>query len=150
MDFQIEPAADSIDSTRATDHGTQHGRLTPARQTVVHILKSTQRALTHHEIEQQARAEGIQFDRVTLYRALEWLVNNDYAHKVAAEDRVWRFSAARSQSHEQAYFHCTQCGGVFCLDVTPAQVTINLPAGFKARRTEIMIQGECQQAGCKA
>lgn len=150
MDSQIDSSTDALDSVPGSEHPAQHGRLTPARQTVVRILKATQRALTHHEIEQQARGEGIQFDRVTLYRALEWLVSNDYAHKVAAEDRIWRFSAARGNAREQAYFHCTTCGSVYCLDVVPGQVAAALPEGFKARRSELMIQGECQQAACKA
>jgi Fur family ferric uptake transcriptional regulator len=50
-------------------------------------------ALSHHDVEAGMREIGEHFDRVTLYRVLEWLVVQGLAHKVAAEDRSWRFNA---------------------------------------------------------
>ncbi len=126
---------------------TTSGRLTPARQTVIDILKATRQALTHHEIERQARASGVRFDRVTLYRALDWLVVNGIAHKVAAEDRVWRFNAARSNGREQIHFQCTSCATVHCLDTPEQAITMHAPAGFRIERTEIMLRGTCASCG---
>ena len=80
MDLQIDSATDNIETSGETEIGSP-GRITPARQTVLQILKATHLALTHHEIEQQAKAKGVQFDRVTLYRALEWLVTKELAHR---------------------------------------------------------------------
>jgi len=149
MDFQTDTAKDNIDTSTATEAttGLPTGRLTPARQTVLQILKDTDRALTHHEIEQQARDKGVQFDRVTLYRALEWLVTKDLANKVAAEDRIWRFSIARDASRGQAYFHCSGCGTVYCVDM-PSLQGLRLPEGFKVQRAELMLRGECGKATC--
>ncbi len=149
MDFQTDRVTETSEVGEIVEAPTlSGGRLTPARQTVLQILKGTNLALTHHEIEHQAREKGVQFDRVTLYRALEWLVTKDLAHKVAAEDRVWRFSAARDGSRDQAYFHCTNCGAVYCLEVAPLQQPAVVPEGFKAHRTEIMLRGECAQPTC--
>ena len=119
------------------------GRLTPARQTVIDILNATRQALTHHEIESQARSSGVRFDRVTLYRALDWLVVQGIVHKVAAEDRVWRFNAIRSSHTDQAHFHCTRCGAVECLDHTDARLPVSAPAHYKTERAEIMLHGVC-------
>jgi Fur family transcriptional regulator, ferric uptake regulator len=146
MDFQIDNATDNIETSGETESGSP-GRITPARQTVLQILKATHLALTHHEIEQQAKAKGVQFDRVTLYRALEWLVTKALANKVAAEDRIWRFSAARDGSQDQAYFHCTTCGEVTCLESASSSAPV-LPAGFRVRRSEVMLRGECGRATC--
>lgn len=148
MDFQIDGSPENADSTSAQEINPIATRLTPARQTVVDILKATEQALTHHEIEQIARGKGVQFDRVTLYRALEWLVSRNLAHKVAAEDRIWRFSAVRVNSDAQAYFHCTTCGGVYCLTPPTSQIVV-LPDGFRPARTEIMVRGVCTKAGCQ-
>lgn len=149
MDFQIDAGPEALDSAPLSADNPSRRRLTPARQTVIRILRGTDRALTHHDIERQARADGIQFDRVTLYRALEWLVNQRLANKVAAEDRVWRFSAAREGELAQAYFHCTACNVVFCLEVPAGDAAIALPDGFRAQRTEIMVRGECGPQDCK-
>lgn len=148
MDFQIDGNPDNADSTTAQEVNPAATRLTPARQTVVDILKATEQALTHHEIEQLARGKGVQFDRVTLYRALEWLVSRNLAHKVAAEDRIWRFSAARARSAAQAYFHCTTCGGVYCL-TPPTSEIVSVPAGFQVVGAEIMIRGVCTKPSCQ-
>ncbi len=147
MDFQIDNATDNIEANGPSETGNPTGRITPARQTVLQILKGTQLALTHHEIEQTAKAQGVQFDRVTLYRALEWLVSKELANKVAAEDRIWRFSAARGGSLEQAYFHCTTCGEVTCLEASGVSVPA-LPAGFRVKRSEVMLRGKCARPTC--
>jgi len=151
MDFHPDTASNPVETSASPSvaaPSVSSGRLTPARQTVLQILKATDRALTHHEIEQQAREKGVQFDRVTLYRALEWLVTKELANKVAAEDRIWRFSAARDDSHGQAYFHCTACGAVYCIDMPVDMKSIALPAGFKAQRTELMVRGDCGRGNC--
>lgn len=143
MDLQTTSRSDSDASVDAPAAAAATGRLTPARQAVIEILKATRQALTHHEIERQARANGVRFDRVTLYRALDWLVANGIAHKVAAEDRVWRFSTARANARHQAHFHCGTCGTVHCVDFPSHEISIALPSGFRADRTEIMVRGSC-------
>ena len=144
MDSQTDTApAHKGQSAEFSNVPVTSGRLTPARQTVIDILKGTRQALTHHEIERQARANGVRFDRVTLYRALDWLVAKGIAHKVAAEDRVWRFNAARSNSREQVHFQCTTCAAVHCLDAPEHALSLQAPAGFRVERTEIMLRGTC-------
>ena len=56
------------------------------------------------------------FDRVTLYRVLEWLVDNGLAHRVTDAQRVFRFSAAddTAKGHaSHAHFRCEVCARVF-------------------------------------
>ncbi|MSR15675.1 MAG: transcriptional repressor [Gammaproteobacteria bacterium] len=143
MDQQTVSQADTHATIDVPASTPSTGRITPARQAVIEILNGTRLALTHHEIERQARANGIRFDRVTLYRALDWLVANGIAHKVAAEDRVWRFNSARANQRYHAHFHCKECGTVHCVDFPNQEISIPLPADFKAERTEIMLRGTC-------
>jgi Fur family transcriptional regulator, ferric uptake regulator len=95
-----------------------HARATPARERVLDILLAGPRALSHQEIEAAARERGLDFDRVTLYRVLDWLVTQRLAHKIEGRDRVWRFNAVTvtEAEHGHAHFHCTRCGKVFCLE----------------------------------
>ncbi len=124
------------------------GRLTPARSRVLEALLAAPRALTHGELEQQLAAPD-PLDRVTLYRVLDWLVQEGLAHKIAGEDRVWRFNASLSENptraHHHAHFRCTRCGRVFCLESLSTAFALNLPDGFRADAVELTVAGNCPE-----
>ncbi|MFC3107849.1 Fur family transcriptional regulator [Undibacterium arcticum] len=106
-------------------------RVTPARLKVLAALLGARRAFTHQDM-QDAFAD---LDRVTLYRALDCLIEAGLAHKIAGDDRVFRYSAGTDhlergavdadvlttaasmpQQHQHSHFKCTRCAKVFCLD----------------------------------
>jgi Fur family transcriptional regulator, ferric uptake regulator len=124
----------------------RHGRATPARMRVLADLLEAPRALTHGELEQQ---QSHPLDRVTLYRVLDWLVQEGLAHKIAGEDRVWRFNAnaaeAPTHSHRHAHFRCTHCGKVYCLEQIGTACALDLPAGFRAEAVELTVTGCCPE-----
>ncbi|MBI5331057.1 MAG: transcriptional repressor [Betaproteobacteria bacterium] len=124
-------------------------RVTAARAQVLDLLIATPTALTHQEIAQAARAAGAELDRVTLYRVLDWLVEKGLAHKIAADDRVWRFNAlaadapAADRMHEHAHFQCRQCGRLYCLDELHPLFAFSLPQGFRCDHADLTLHGAC-------
>jgi Fur family ferric uptake transcriptional regulator len=137
-------------------------RVTDARLDVLGALLEKQRALTHTEMQDALPA----LDRVTLYRALDCLVDAGLAHKITGEDRVFRFSTGNDLSttmqdrhiqhqHQHGHFTCTQCGQVHCLDSPEdtlslkEQLHASLEAislkGFQSHDIEVTIKGWCQQ-----
>jgi Fur family ferric uptake transcriptional regulator len=124
-------------------------RATRARIDVLTVLLAAHEALTHHDIEARLK-RGDDIDRVTLYRVLEWLVDQGLAHKLAGDDRVWRFSAGgqgepgsgNRSGHAHAHFRCSACGKVVCLDEAKLPA-IPLPDGFRGREVEVTIKGSC-------
>lgn len=123
-------------------------RATPARIAVLRLLENAERALSHREIEE---ALAVGFDRVTLYRVLDWLVESGLGHRITDPDRVFRFSLASpdSVSHsEHAHFRCDACGKVFCLADIPVPAPA-LPAGFAGRAVEYCITGQCARCDHK-
>jgi len=120
-------------------------RATRARIGVLAVLLGADEALSHHDVERRL-ARGHDIDRVTLYRVLEWLTAQGFAHKVASDDRVWRFSAAGhargSTVHTHAHFECSDCGRVICLEEARVP-SIPLPAGFRRREIEVTVKGTC-------
>lgn len=119
-------------------------RVTPARLRVLALLRGASKALSQREVEDALAGEA-PVDRVTLYRVLDWLVEQGFAHKFADEMRIFRFSAA-SHAGEQhgahAHFVCDDCGKVFCLDeVQPAPPP--LPEGFATTQVEYSVHGHC-------
>lgn len=120
-------------------------RVTRQRVEVLAVLLAAPRALTHHEVERRA-GRGHAMDRVTVYRVLEWLVSRGLAHRIAAEDRVWRFNAAGDEpgrGHAHAHFRCNGCGEVICLDAVRARRDIRLPAGYRPQEVELTVKGVC-------
>jgi Fur family ferric uptake transcriptional regulator len=117
-------------------------RVTRPRIEVLAVLLAARRALTHHEIERQVnRALGI--DRVTIYRVLEWLTAGALAHRIADEDRVWRFNAAEAEHERHAHFKCNDCGDVICLDKPVTTRNIALPSGYRPQEVELTVKGLC-------
>ena len=124
-------------------------RLTSPRFAVLSLLLSSDHALSHQEVT-DSLAGQLHVDRVTVYRVLDWLVEQGLAHRIAGEDRVWRFSKSRHPGeveHRHAHFACKQCGQTFCLDNIPAALDVKLPAGYQPEAVELTIRGRCGQ--CK-
>ncbi len=129
-------------------------RLTSPRSAVLTLLQSSDHALSHQEVT-DILAGQLHVDRVTVYRVLDWLVEQGLAHRISGEDRVWRFSmsrpainAARSgksgaEAHRHAHFACKQCGQTFCLESIPAALDVKLPAGYRPEAVELTIRGLC-------
>lgn len=129
-----------LDRIRATG-----ARATPARLAVLALMAGADHAMSHHDVEQALAAQG--FDRVTLYRVLDWAVEIGFAHKIIDADRVWRFSLASATAaahREHAHFRCEACGKVFCLEDIPVQAP-TLPAGFSGKTVEFCITGQCDR-----
>lgn len=127
-----------------TDRGA---RATRSRIDVLATLLAAEEALSHHDIEHRLR-RGHDIDRVTLYRVLEWLTAQGLAHKVASDDRVWRFSSVgRDEASGHAHFQCSACGRIVCLEQARVP-TIALPAGFRRRDVEVTVKGTCD--ACEA
>jgi Fur family ferric uptake transcriptional regulator len=105
-------------------------RVTAARTNVLSTLLTTRAALSHQDIQDTFT----EMDRVTLYRALDCLTEAGLAHKIAVDDRIFRYSAGtehhehadgsthqhrkQQTQHQHGHFKCTRCAKVFCLDDT--------------------------------
>ena len=124
-------------------------RLTQPRVAVMACLLASGRAASHLDIA-GTLADHHAVDRVTVYRVLEWLVNHGIAHRIAGDDRVWRFMinpqqvSARPAAHSHhAHFTCETCGQTFCLDKTVPKVDVKLPKGFRTSEIDLVVRGRC-------
>jgi Fur family ferric uptake transcriptional regulator len=140
------PAAES--AIRATGE-----RLTQPRVAVMACLLASGRAASHLDVA-GALADHHAVDRVTVYRVLEWLVNQGIAHRIAGDDRVWRFminpppvsataAVKAAAHHHHAHFTCEACGQTFCLDKAAPKVDVKLPRGFRTSEIDLVVRGRC-------
>ncbi|HEY8354816.1 MAG TPA: Fur family transcriptional regulator [Methylophilaceae bacterium] len=117
-------------------------RPTANRIAVLEALLRSPHPLTHQELLDTLSISH-DFDRVTLYRILDWLLSNGIVHKIAGDSRAWRFQLnATGAGHRHAHFECSACGRIYCLDeVSPR--TPKLPKGFLAESISLNIKGRC-------
>jgi Fur family transcriptional regulator, ferric uptake regulator len=128
-------------------------RLTQPRVAVLACLLASGSATSHLDVAGML-ADHHAVDRVTVYRVLEWLVKQGIAHRIAGDDRVWRFmvntqtpakSAPSGQHGHHAHFTCQTCGQTFCLDKSAPKVDVKLPKGFRTSEVDLMVRGRCAQ-----
>lgn len=103
-------------------------RATSARVRVLSVLLGAQSACSHQDVQDKLA----DMDRVTLYRALDCLTDAGVAHKIAGDDRVYRYSTGNEHGgadadaldahHPHGHFKCTRCARVFCLDGDDARL----------------------------
>ncbi len=134
---------DALDLARERIRGTG-SRMTAPRMQVLAAMLGANRVLSHHDIE--AMLGAARLDRVTLYRVLDWLVEQRLAHRIAGPDRVWRFSVTGEAHETHAHFQCNRCGKVLCLDELSARkVPLRLPTGCRPERIELTVTGVCAE-----
>ncbi|WP_291521347.1 transcriptional repressor [Acidithiobacillus sp.] len=145
------PLAAEVSDAEATQRLRAIGqRITRLRVAVFKTLLEAEQPLSHPELRQRLEAsERGAIDRVSLYRNLEWLVQIGLAHRITADDRVWRFSARREETATQhPHFHCVSCGQVFCLPESSVPVP-RLPADYSMIEMELVVNGVCAHCGKK-
>ncbi|NLF55291.1 MAG: transcriptional repressor [Thauera phenolivorans] len=123
------------------------GRATRTRIAVIEALQACAHPMSHDELGAALDAAGVAHDRVTLYRALEWLVGQGIATRIAGGERAWRFELRGDDSHRHAHFHCERCGQIVCLEDVAATAAPSLPAGFELERAELVLHGACADCG---
>lgn len=133
-------AAEAIPSLKAIG-----ARVTAPRVQVLDALRGATTPLTHRELLDAVQAAGgLPVDRVTVYRVLDWLVEQGLAAKAADAQGVFRFASAQGQGVHDSHVHfrCSRCGGVFCLKEAPPPRP-RLPRGFLLERMSVDILGQC-------
>jgi Fur family ferric uptake transcriptional regulator len=137
-------------------------RMNATRQRVLSVLRETPHALSHTDIQQalQHDSVGTVLDRVTLYRTLEWLFTTKLIHKIAGEDRVWRFSVIDGCSHQHhceshvdvhqhSHFRCQLCQQLTCIALPDETQKLldrllhSLPNDLHIAHIELAMTGKC-------
>lgn len=120
-------------------------RLTPVRRRVLEILLQEHRALGAYAILDNLREEGFGSQPPVAYRALDFLVTNDLAHKI---ERLNAFIACvrPGKGHAPAFMICRLCDAVAETNSAPAQSALFETAratGFRIERTVVEAEGVC-------
>jgi Fur family zinc uptake transcriptional regulator len=120
-------------------------RLTPVRRRVLEILLEAHRALGAYDVLQRLAAEGFGNQPPVAYRALDFLVENGFAHRIR---RLNAFTACMhpGEAHAPAFLICRACDAVAEAPAAPVRAALDTAAadlGFVIERSNIEALGLC-------
>jgi Fur family zinc uptake transcriptional regulator len=151
-------AASSGAAHHSHDHCEGHGqhldklRLTPGRQVILDMLCAAGRPLGAYEmIDKLADENGRRPAPISVYRALDYLLENGLVHRLATRNAYLACGHRHHQSEPVVFLICETCGKAeeatsTGLDDSLAAVTAS--SRFKPRAAMIEIAGVC--AACAA
>jgi Fur family transcriptional regulator, ferric uptake regulator len=121
--------------------------ITESRKKILELFQSANGALAHADIEKQS---GEHFDRVTIYRTLQTFVEKGIIHTIPTADNSVLYALCKDECsaghHHDNHVHfiCDDCGVTYCLDHVDIPA-IQLPDGFRAKQTDIVMSGVCKE-----
>lgn len=127
-------------------------RLTPVRRKVLEVLLQEHRALGAYAILALLRDAGFGSQPPVAYRALEFLSQNGFVHKI---ERLNAFVACAhpGENHSPAFMICRKCDAVAEAHAAPAKGVLGDAAralGFEIERTVVEAEGVCPACSDKA
>jgi Fur family transcriptional regulator, ferric uptake regulator len=120
-------------------------RPTNARVAVLNTLSEAASALSHPEVLERL-AHYKEFDRVTIYRVLDWLTENHLVHKVVSENRAWKFQFSQHEAaHQHAHLECSACGKLICIHEIEPHFSKPILSKYQVESIDIHLKGICQE-----
>ena len=121
-------------------------KLTPIRKKVLELLLQEHRALGAYAILAMLREQGFSNQPPVAYRALDFLVEHGFAHKI---EKLNAFIACSlpGANHSPAFLICKKCNMVAETQSAPHNISFKETAnstGFQIEQTIIEAQGICQ------
>jgi Fur family transcriptional regulator, zinc uptake regulator len=123
----------------------RRARLTPVRRRALEILLEAHRAMGAYEVLERLGAEGFGKQPPVAYRALDFLVEQGFAHRIR---RLNAFTACMhpGEAHHAAFLICKVCDAVAEAPAGAALVGLEAAAGelgFMIERSNIEALGTC-------
>ncbi|MTH34590.1 transcriptional repressor [Paracoccus limosus] len=120
-------------------------RLTPVRRRVLEILLESHRAMGAYDVLDRLAAEGFGKQPPVAYRALDFLVEHGFAHRVR---RLNAYAACLSEQrdHSPAFLICRSCEQVAEAESSALRAAIHdlgAESGFAVERSTIELLGLC-------
>jgi Fur family zinc uptake transcriptional regulator len=121
-------------------------RLTPIRRQVLSVLLGTHQPLGAYEIMERLAPRGPRPAPITVYRALEFLLDNGLVHRIESRNAFVACIHNHAQADPVVFLICERCGMVG--EAASAEVSSTLrsaarAAGFTPKSPVIEIAGIC-------
>jgi Fur family zinc uptake transcriptional regulator len=121
-------------------------KFTPIRRQVLRALLSSHRPLGAYEIIDQLAGDMPRPAPITIYRALDFLMENGLVHRIESRNAFLACAHNHDETSTVAFLICDCCGSVGEIPATPVAVSINDAArcsGFAPKLSVVEITGTC-------
>lgn len=120
-------------------------RLTPVRRRALEILLESHRAMGAYDVLDRLAADGFGKQPPVAYRALDFLVEQGLAHRIA---RLNAFTACvhPGEEHSAAFLICRACHAVAETEAEAVRTALDVTAetlGFAVERATVEAMGLC-------
>lgn len=118
-------------------------RNTVAKSMLLKVLKEEKMALSHSELYFKMSETC---DRVTVYRILKRLLDQEEIHKVSTADGEIKYALChqcdkKNHTHDHAHFSCKKCGKTTCM--YNVNLNFTLPKKYVLETVNVDITGVC-------
>src|SRR5215467_6242576 len=125
-------------------------RLTPIRRQVLSVLLGSHQPLGAYDIMERLAPKGPRPAPITVYRALEFLLDNGLAHRIESRNAFVACVHNHASAEPVVFLICERCGMVG--EAASAEVASTLrsaarAAGFTPKSPVIEIAGVCAHCG---
>jgi Fur family zinc uptake transcriptional regulator len=142
-------AADAPDALKAAEESCrQRGlRLTPIRRQVLEALYATHRPLSAYDIiERIGPQDGRRLAPISIYRALDFLLEAGFVHRLESRNAFIACPAAHAPGDVVVFMICEHCGGVdeaVSEELQSALSRLSRAQGFSPSSQFIEVAGAC-------
>lgn len=116
-------------------------RNTRQRNAIETVLKTADRPLNVQDLQRLAARKVQHLGMATVYRTIKSLLDSEVIRKVDIPEKAPHYEMANLHHHH--HFYCESCERVFEIEACPPGVNTLAPNGFKVKRHEITLYGEC-------
>jgi Fur family zinc uptake transcriptional regulator len=138
------PQALAVAEATCRDRGV---RLTPIRREVLTALYDNHRPLSAYELAERVAGKGEKaLSAVSVYRALEFLIANGFAHRLESRNAFVACPAMHGPGDLVVFMICEACGGVdeaVSDDLSKALARVARDHGFSPDARLIELAGRC-------
>jgi Fur family zinc uptake transcriptional regulator len=121
-------------------------RLTPLRRQVLEVLLASHKPMGAYEIIEEAGVVGSRPAPITVYRALEFLIENGLAHRIESRNAYIACVHTHAADAMVVFLICEKCGAVGeapSADAAAALALAARAAGFAPKTPVIEVTGIC-------
>lgn len=121
-------------------------RLTPIRRRVLEILLESHKPLGAYEIIERAARSGPRPAPITIYRALDFLIENELVHRIESRNAFIACVHKHGSGDLVVFLICEKCGSVGEAQGSAIAETLKASArsaGFSPKTPVIEIGGVC-------
>jgi len=125
-------------------------KISKIKSVILETINSNLNSVSHLDV---MKLTEFQYDRVSIYRVLDKLSDENLIHKFIDLEGVHRYASQKIYKNDNqklnlienqlhAHFNCKLCNNITCIDISIDSLIIS--KGYNVDKYNLMIEGSCQ------